>query len=479
MSEIPDQASGAVQARALNIAFDPATVLSELRSVLPESALIRSGPVLAARLTDASGSPPQGQATALVRPTSTAQVSAILAIAHAHRVPVVPQGAMSGLAGGATAVPGALLLDLSAMDSIQRIDRVDQVAVVQAGVVIDDLARAVAAQGLFYPPDPASSDRCTIGGNVATNAGGMRCVKYGVTRDFVRSLQVVLADGTVVTTRPATVKAVAGYDLTGLIVGSEGTLAVVTEVTVALLPAPGPVRGVRATFASVTDALAAANEIMTGSDRPSTLELLDGVVLDAIVANSPGAGLPAGAQAWLLALTDSRVGAQDELAAFGNAFELHGALSIEIAAGPEQVEVLLSARRAFNPAMRALRGASLNEDIAVPRSRLADLIERLGDIASRTGVIIGSAGHVGDGNLHPVIAFDPADHRQVSAAHDAHRQVLALAQELGGTVTGEHGIGLEKLTALEDELIPRVRQLQREIKAVLDPRSILNPGKKI
>lgn len=458
---------------------DPAAVLADLRAVLPAAAVVTASDQVDARLTDASGVPAPGRPLALLRPVDTAQVSAALAVAHRHRVPVVPQGALTGLAGGASAVPGALLLDLSEMDAIVRIDRVDQVAVVQPGVVVDDLARAAAAQGLFYAPDPASSDRATIGGTIATNAGGMRCVKYGVTRDVVRSLEVVLADGTVLTTRPATVKAVAGYDLTGLVVGSEGTLAVVTQATLDLLPAPGPVRGTSATFGSVADALAAANAIMAGPHRPSTLELLDAVVLDAVAAHVPDSGLPAGAQAWLLALTDARAGAEDDLAAFTAACVEHGALTTTTAADPARVDDLLTARRAFNPAMRALRGASINEDVAVPRARLADLIAGLAGIATRTGLVIGSGGHVGDGNLHPVIAYDPADARQVAAAADAHRQVLDLAGALGGTVTGEHGIGTEKLGAVDAELGSTVRGLQRALKAVFDPLGILNPGKKL
>ncbi|MET0434715.1 MAG: FAD-linked oxidase C-terminal domain-containing protein [Cellulomonas sp.] len=456
-----------------------AAVLADLRATLPVEALVTDPDTLRARAHDGSATPPTGEPVVLVLPSTTAEVSAVLRAAHAHGVPVVPQGALSGLAGGANAVPGAILLSTARMTEIRRIDPVDQVAVVQPGVVTKDLVDAVAARGLFYPPDPASYAQSTIGGNIATNAGGMRCVKYGVTRDFVRSLEVVLADGEVVRTSPETVKAVAGLDLTGLVVGSEGTLAVVTEATLGLLPAPGPDRGVSATFGTVADALEAANAIIASPHRPSTLELLDGVVLASLVAYDPEAGLPAGAEAMLLAITDEAVGGVEDVAAYEAIAREHGALTVDVAYDEQRLHALLRARRAFNPAMRAMRGGSINEDVAVPRTRLPELLERLGDISAQVGLPIGTGGHVGDGNLHPVIAFDPADPEQVAAAAEAHVRILGLAVELGGTVTGEHGIGTEKRAALPGELGERVLALQRGIKQVLDPRHILNPGKKL
>ncbi|VTR78795.1 FAD-binding oxidoreductase [Cellulomonas hominis] len=456
-----------------------AAVLADLRAALPGDAVVTDPAVLAGRAQDGSATPPTGRPVALVEPSTTAEVSAVLRAAHAHRVPVVPQGALSGLAGGANAVPGAILLSTARMTAIRRIDPVDQVAVVQPGVVTRDLVDAVAARGLFYPPDPASYAQSTIGGNIATNAGGMRCVKYGVTRDFVRALEVVLADGTVVRTSPPTVKAVAGLDLTGLVVGSEGTLAVVTEATLGLLPAPGPDRGVSATFGSVADALEAANAIVASPHRPSTLELLDDVVLAALAAHDPEAGLPVGARAMLLVITDEEVGGREDVAAYEALTRAHGALTVDVAHDPERLHVLMRARRAFNQAMRAVRGGSINEDVAVPRTRLPELLERLADISAQTGLPIGTGGHVGDGNLHPVIAFDPADPAQVDAAAEAHRRILGLAVELGGTVTGEHGIGTEKRSALAGELGEPVLSIQREIKRVFDPRGILNPGKKL
>jgi glycolate oxidase len=458
---------------------EKAAALAALRAEVPGTSIVDDPEVVEVRSVDASFIPPEGRPLCLIAPTSTDEVSTVLRIANARGIPVVPQGGLTGLAGGASAVEGAILLDLCRMDKVLRVDPVDQVAVVQPGVITEDLNKAVAAQGLFYPPDPASWDTCTIGGNVATNAGGMRCVKYGVTRDFVRTLEVVLADGTVIRTRPITVKAVAGLDMTSLFVGSEGTLGVITEITVALLPAPGPSRGVSAGFRTVPEAMAAANDIMAGPHRPSTLELLDAVVVDGVCRLDPDAGLPAGAGAWLLVLTDARVGGEDDIAEYVRVCRSHDALSLETANDPERVAGLLASRRLLNPAMRAYLGASLNDDVSVPRTRLGDIFAKLAELSEEIGLPIGTGGHVGDGNLHPVIAYDPADPAQLEVARGGHERIMALAVEFGGTISGEHGIGTEKLAALDLELTPRVRELQHALKAVLDPKGILNPGKKL
>lgn len=456
-----------------------ADALDALRAEIPATSFVDDAEAVAARSVDASFIPPEGRPLCLIAPTSTEEVSAVMRIADRLGVPVVPQGGLTGLAGGASSVEGAILLDLCRMDTVLRVDPVDQVAVVQPGVITSDLNAAVAEHGLFYPPDPASWDTSTIGGNVATNAGGMRCVKYGVTRDFVRSLEVVLADGTVARTRPVTVKAVAGLDLTGLFVGSEGILGVITEITVALLPLPGPVRGVSAGFTTVAEAMAAANEIMAGPHRPSTLELLDAVVVEAVCRISPDAGLPRGAGAWLLVLTDARVGGEDDVAEYERVCQAHRAISVESANDPEHVDALLAARRLLNPGMREYLGASLNDDISVPRTRLGDIFAKIAELSEEIGLPIGTGGHVGDGNLHPVIAYDPADPSQLATAREAHERIMALAVEFGGTISGEHGIGTEKLAALDLELTPRVRELQIALKHVLDPNGICNPGKKL
>lgn len=421
----------------------------------------------------------RGSALALVRPATTEAVQCVVRIADRHVVPVVAQGSRSSLAGAASAPEGAILVDFSRMRQIIAIDPLERLAVVQPGVRVEELAAAAERAGLFYAPDPVSSHIASIGGTIATNAGGMRCIKYGVTRDSVRSLEVVLADGSVIDTRRNTIKSVAGLDLTSLIVGSEGTLGIVTEITVGLRSAPGPSRGASAMFSSIEAALDAANAIATGPQPPSVLEMLDDVALGAIRGYDPSLQIPDTARAWLLAVTDSRVGADEELDAFERVFAERGALLSRRAETPAELDRLFATRRALHPGMQAFLGGSLNGDIAVPRGALGEVVERAAEIATRFDVIVSIGGHVGDGNLHPVVAYDPADAEQTRRAHAAQDELLAVAQELGGTVTGEHGIGVEKLHALDGELSPRVRELQRAIKAAFDPKGILNPGAKL
>lgn len=454
-------------------------VVRALRAELGDDVVWTDAAVLRENAADASGAGTGVGALALVRPRSTEQVAALAGLVSGHGVPLVPQGARTGLAGGAAAVEGGVLVSLAAMDRIVRLDRDDQVAVVQPGVVTARLATVASDAGLFYAPDPASAATSTLGGNIATNAGGMRAVKYGVTRQAVRCLEVVLIDGTVLRTGPPTLKGVAGLDLTGMVVGSEGTLAIVTEATLGLLPAPGPVRGVCATFASRRDALDAVHELLADSRRPCTLELLDATVLEAIARYTPDVHLPTGAAAMLLVLSDDPDTGADDVTAYAAVARRHGALDVEVAQDAARVDGLLAARRAFNPAMRAVRGASLNEDVAVPVSRLGALLDRLDLLAAEVGLPIGSGGHVGDGNLHPVIAYDAEDPAEVRAAERAHEAILALAVELGGTVTGEHGIGLEKRGALDAELGAAALDVQRRLKAAFDPHGLLNPGKKL
>ncbi|TXK13716.1 FAD-binding protein [Microbacterium hatanonis] len=449
-----------------------------LRDLLSDGAVIDDPPVVAEHAFDASRTTAP-VAAVLVRPRSTREVSAVLRAANDAGVPVVPQGARSGLVGAAAAIDGAVLLDLGALDRIVRIDPVDRIAVVQPGVVVADLQRAAAAVGLFYPPDPASAEWASIGGTIATNAGGMRCVKYGVTRDAVRSLEAVLADGEIVRTRAETVKGVAGLDLTSLFVGSEGTLGVITEATLALRPAPGPSRGVSAIFRDAASAFAAANVIASGSRLPSTLEFLDEVALRGIRLVRPELGIPDSAQAWLLAVTDEVIGSAEDLDGFEAAFLAHGAQAATRADDPEQLDHLFAARRALSPALVAVRGGATHGDLAVPRSQLPVLADAVVELRLRLGVEISLAGHVGDGNLHPTVVFDPGDADETARAREAEHELLVLAQRLGGTVAGEHGIGSVKLHAVDGEVPPRIRELQRAVKSVFDPRGILNPGRKL
>lgn len=462
-------------------ASDPSTradSVDSLRRALPGVELDDAPATLAARSNDRSAMTGADHPLVVARPASTSQVSALLAHANAHRIPVVPQGSLTGVAGAASAVEGAILLDMTAMNRILDVDVDDMTATAQPGVIVADLAAAAAARDLFYAPDPASAQIATLGGTVATNAGGMRCIKYGVTRESVRSLEVVLADGTVLRTRPRTVKTVGGLDLTGLVVGSEGTLAVVTEITVRLLPAPGPERGVLGLFPTVAQGLAATNRVASGERTPARLEFMDGLCLEALRKHVPDAPVPDDANAWALAVTDSRDGAEEDLAGFEEMFRAAGATEVHRAATSEELEAVLEARRQLQPSARGLLGGSVEGDIAVPRSALVAFTQRMGPLAQEYRVQIALGGHVGDGNLHPIVAYLPSEDGARQRAEEALTTLSRLAQEMGGTMTGEHGVGLEKLRTLDTEMSPRALDLQCRIKALFDPNGILNPGKK-
>lgn len=452
--------------------------IDSLRRALPGIELDDGAATLAAHRNDRSAMAGAEYPLAVARPASTSQVSALLVHANTHRIPVVAQGSLTGVAGAASAVEGAILLDMTAMNRILDVDVDDMTATAQPGVIVADLADAAAAKGLFYAPDPASAPIATLGGTVATNAGGMRCIKYGVTRESVRSLEVVLADGTVLRTRPRTVKTVGGLDLTGLIVGSEGTLAVVTEITVRLLPAPGPERGVLGLFASVAQALTATSRVASGERTPARLEFMDGLCLEALRKHVPDAPVPDDANAWALAVTDSRDGAEEDLAGFEEMFRAAGATEVRRAATAQELETILEARRQLQPSARGLLGGSVEGDIAVPRSALVAFAQKMVPLSRDHGVQIALGGHVGDGNLHPIVAYLPSEDGARERAEEALTTLSRLAQEMGGSMTGEHGVGLEKLRTLDTEMSPRALELQRQIKALFDPNGILNPGKK-
>jgi glycolate oxidase len=371
------------------------------------------------------------------------------------------------------------VLNTTKMSRILGVDAANQTATVQAGVRTIALARAAAAEGLFYPPDPGSWRASTIGGNVATNAGGMLSVKYGVTGNFVRQLTVVLADGSVITTGQRTIKGVAGFDVTALLVGSEGTLGIITEITVGLLPAAAAPYGVSASFDSIAAALAAAAAIVASPRRPSVLEFLDAACVAAIAAYDPASALPAGTAAVLLVQSDGDGQAAADVLLYATILDEAGATGVVQASGASELDGLMTARRLLHPAVQALRGASLNEDITVPRSALALLLDGVETIARTLEVPIAIGGHLGDCNLHPIIGFDPASERETAAAWEAYARVIHLAIDLGGSATGEHGVGVLKRDQLDREFAPAVRELHRRVKAAFDPAGILNPGKKL
>lgn len=416
-----------------------------------------------------------GRPAVLVRARSTADVVAALRIASEHGVAVVPQGARTGLSGGANAVDGCILLNLERMDQILSVDVGEQVAVVQPGVINAALSRRVAEAGLFYPPDPASWESSTIGGNVATNAGGFCCVKYGVTGDFVRALEVVTANGSVLRTGRATAKGVAGYDLTHLFVGSEGTLGVVTEITCSLRPAAAAPRTAAAVFGDLTQACEAVNDYMSGGARPALLELMDGPTLK-VVSHYRDLGFADDTQALLIMQSDEPERALDELDSFADVCRRRGAIDVIVAEDAAEGELLIEARRLVGPAHEQL-GAELVEDICVPRAKLAQLLRGVVQIGLDHDVLVTCAGHAGDGNMHPSVVFDPGDEAVAQRAHRAFDAIMALGLELGGTISGEHGVGLLKRSWLVTELGETSLAAQRAIKFALDPHCILNPGK--
>jgi glycolate oxidase len=451
------------------------TSIEELAGLLPDGAVVTDEATSDSYRHDSASFCAAGRPLGVVRPTTTEQVQTVMRWASQHRVPVVPQGARTGLSGGANAIDGALMLSLVRMNRIVEIDEVDQVAVVEPGVVNADLSRAVAAVGLFYPPDPSSWEMSTIGGNLATNAGGLCCVKYGVTADFVRGLEVVLADGEVLRTGRRTAKGVAGYDLTRLLVGSEGTLGVITQATLALRPAPEPALTMAAVFDKTADAMTAVARIMASGLRPSMMEFLDRPSIRAVQAYRD-MGLPVDAAALLISQSDRGPLAAADVAAMGAMCEELGASEVAVAEDAAESAMLTQARRLVNPAVEEL-GATLVDDVAVPRARLVDLLAGMERIAAETGMLIVCPGHIGDGNMHPTVVFDRGDAAAAERAQQAFDAIMRLALELGGTITGEHGVGLLKKSWLREELGERSYALQREVKAVFDPLGILNPGK--
>jgi glycolate oxidase len=418
-----------------------------------------------------------GRPLGVVLAASRDDVVTTLRWASEHRVPVVPRGAGTGLAGAATASEGALILSLARMTAIKELSPADEIAVVEPGVITADLDRAAREHGLMYAPDPSSYEISTIGGNLATNAGGLRCVKYGVTRDSALGLEVVLADGRILDTGRRTMKGVTGYDLTGLFVGSEGTLGVITSATVRLRRAPvAPPATFAAEFGSLRDAGAAVSAIMAAGCQPSLMELLDRGTLQAI-DDWRNIGLEAGTMAMLIGQSDASDGQ-----AMAERMERlcldNGASFVAVSTSPQETEELIGLRRMAYEAKERL-GACLVEDVCVPRSVLPEMITAIEAAGARHGVRICTVAHAGDGNLHPVFIFDHGTAEPPAEVWAAADEVFTRALELGGTLTGEHGVGLLKQRWLALESGPVAQEVQKGIKAVFDPLGLLNPGKAI
>jgi glycolate oxidase len=440
--------------------------------------------VLASLAHDEAEWAPVGRPVAAVRVRSSAEVQEVVRVCAERGMAVVSRGAGTGLSGGANAVDGCVVLDLSRMNRVLDVDAANMVATVQPGVVNDHLKARVAEHGLWYPPDPASAPWSTIGGNVATNAGGLCCLKYGVTRDYVLGLEAVVggpagAYGTKVRLGKKTTKGVAGYDLTSLFVGSEGTLGVITEITLRLRPARlEPPRTVVGAFADVVAAGEAVAETTRRGLLPAALEMLDRFTLRA-VEEWKHLGLEADAEALLLAQIDTPGAAGDhEAAGVAEAFRSAGAIWAEQSTDQFEAEALFAARRLAYPALERLSPV-LTEDVCVPRSKVPEMLARIDEIGRRQRVKIATIAHAGDGNLHPMIMTPADDDVAREKAQAAFEEILAAAIGAGGTVTGEHGVGLLKRGGMRQELSPSVLAMQRAVKATLDPLNLFNPGKVI
>ncbi|GHJ99212.1 FAD-linked oxidase [Streptomyces sp. Y2F8-2] len=450
-------------------------LLDRLKAGLPAEAVLTDPDVTASYANDMASFCAAGTPAVVVLPRTVEEVQHVMRTATELRVPVVPQGARTGLSGAANASDGCIVLSLTKMDRILEINPVDRIAVVEPGVVNAALSRAVHEHGLYYPPDPSSWEMCTIGGNIGTASGGLCCVKYGVTAEYVLGLDVVLADGRLMSTGRRTAKGVAGYDLTRLFVGSEGSLGIVVRAILALKPQPPRQLVLAAEFASAAAACDAVCRIMAGGHVPSLLELMDRTTVKAVNALAH-MGLPESTEALLLAAFDTPDPAAD-LAAVGALCEAAGATQVVPTDDAAESELLLQARRLSLTALEAVKGTTMIDDVCVPRSKLGEMLDGVERIAEKYQLTIGVCAHAGDGNTHPTVCFDAQDPDESRRARESFDEIMALGLRLGGTITGEHGVGVLKKEWLAREIGPVGVEMQRAVKQVFDPLGILNPGK--
>lgn len=450
-------------------------ILAELRTIVGDENLATSAEDVICYCYD--GTPIEWRPEAVVTPTTTQMVAAVVRLANRERIPIVPRGAGTGLSAGSVPAARGVVLALTKMNRVLEVDVENLVAVVQPGVITAELQAAVERQGLFYPPDPASQTASTIGGNVAECAGGPHCFKYGVTKDYVLGVEVVTPTGRVARLGGKTIKNVTGYNLAQLFVGSEGTLGIITEITLRLIPRPKARRTLLAVFPRLDDASAAVTRIVLAGTVPATIELMDQTTIRTVEAYL-NAGLPVEADAILLIDVDGEeaaveVQSREIVAICGDS----GASEVKTAKTDQESAQLWRARRAVSPSLARARPSKLGEDIVVPRKMIPAMVQRIQGISSKYNLPIAVYGHAGDGNLHPNILFDIRNKEEFARVQQAAGDIVSAAIELGGTLSGEHGIGLLKKEYMPSGVDPEAMSLMRSIKSALDPLNILNPGK--
>lgn len=413
----------------------------------------------------------------VVHAVTSEQVRRIVCLANAEKIPILPRGAGSGFTGGSLPVRGGIVLVLTRMNRILEIDIDNLIAVVEPGVITGHLQKAVEALGLFYPPDPASKEFCTLGGNIAECAGGPRCVKYGVTRDYVLGLEVVTPTGEIIHTGGRTMKNVVGYDLTRLLVGSEGTLGIVTQIILRLLPKPEARKTMLVAFETIDGAAQAVAAIIRGKIIPTTLEFMDGSAIDC-VRQAASLDLPLACRAVLIIEVDGDSGVLDgQVKKILSMIQPLGVLETRIAATEAESEAIWKVRRSISPSLRRLNPDKFNEDIVVPRSKVPDMIRAIEAVSARYGVPIVNFGHAGDGNIHVNVMVDLTTSGMADKVQQALNDIFRTTVALGGSVSGEHGIGTAKAPYIGMELNPATLATMQAIKKALDPNNIMNPGK--
>jgi glycolate oxidase len=451
-------------------------VLKELQTIVGKKYVLTEPEDLVAYSYD--GTFAERRPDMVVRPDSTQQVSEVMKVAWREGIPVAPRGMASGLAAASIPLIGGIVLDTCRLNHILEIDEVNFTVTAEAGVITQTLADTVAEKGLFYPPDPSSIKQSTLGGNAACNAGGPRCLKYGVTSDYVMGLTVVLADGRIVKTGGKAIKHVTGYNLTQLFVGSEGTLGIITQLILKLIPLPKVARTAKAVFPKLADASVCVNDILSRGITPATIELMDETTI-ATIEEALHLGLPLDVEAILIIEADGmdEDSVVKEIESIAQICRTNGASDVQVARTEKERAALWSARRSISPSLARRAPNKLGEDISVPRSAIPAAVAAIKEISLKYDIPIAIFGHAGDGNLHPNILFDKRDPAQVERMKRAAADIFDVSVQLGGTLSGEHGVGSLKLPFLEKDIGPISIDVMASIKQALDPRNILNPGK--